>query len=258
MSWRNLKSAGIQMAGIILTAIVLVTNGLGQAPPSPAAPAPVAPLMRSPSKGRPLVVQGANPAVLSATVEGPTFHAPEHFQAFEDYYHRRLKRLREEYHLDQVVAKETNEFRRLLKLRHWVHTRWPIDNDQNFSGDAFAILEQAKTGAGFHCAHAMVVQEAVLSAMGYVARNLGVDRDHRDLGRSAHHGVNQVWSNDYAKWVVFDAKYDVHFEREGVPLSAMDLHERVRNLFGVLGPEVIARVELETNKPVDPNRPRTK
>ena len=123
---------------------------------------------------------------------------------------------------------EENEFRRLLRLRHWVHTRWPIDNNQRFSGDAFAILERAKKGDGFHCAHSMRVQQAALTSMGYVARNLGVDSDHKKFGRSRHHGVNEVWSNEYAKWVLLDAKYDVHFEREGVPLSALEVHEAVR------------------------------
>jgi hypothetical protein len=40
--------------------------------------------------------------------------------------------------------------------------------------------------------------------------------------------MNEVWSNDYAKWVLFDAKYDVHYERDGVPLSALEVHEAVR------------------------------
>ena len=177
---------------------------------------------------RPLRIEGASEANLRATVTGPEFHAPELFQGFEDYYQPRLKRLREDYYLDKVVEGDANEFRQILKLRHWVHSRWPIDNDQNFSGDAFAILEKAKTGAGFHCAHSMTVQQAVLSAMGYVARYVLVDRNHEDLGRSVHHGVNEVWSNDYAKWVLLDAKYDIHFERDGVPLSALELHEAVR------------------------------
>jgi hypothetical protein len=40
--------------------------------------------------------------------------------------------------------------------------------------------------------------------------------------------VNEVWSNDYAKWVLLDAKYDIHYERAGVPLSALELHEAAR------------------------------
>ena len=177
---------------------------------------------------RALRIDGAREGIVGSTVTGPEFRAPEFFQGFEDFYHPRLKRLRDESALDQVVAGEPGEFRRMLKLRRWVHGRWPINNDQNFSGDAFAILEKARTGAGFNCSHSMTVQHAVMSAMGYVARYVLVDRNHEDLGRSLHHGVNEVWSNDHAKWVLLDAKYDVHFERDGVPQSALELHEAVR------------------------------
>src|SRR5262245_14225093 len=90
---------------------------------------------------RPLRIDGASKEIVHAVVRGPEFHAPEHFSGIEDYYNPRLKRLRYEYQLDKVVAGEASEFSRMLKLRHWVHTRWPIDNDQQFSGDAFAILE---------------------------------------------------------------------------------------------------------------------
>jgi hypothetical protein len=180
------------------------------------------------SDQRPLQIEGASEAIVRATVSGPRFHPPEVFAAIEDFHNPRLKRLRNEYALEKVVAGEPNEFRKLLKLRHWVHTRWPIDNDQKEGGDAFAILEKAKTGAGFHCSHSLTVQHAVLVSMGFIARDLGVDRNHEDLGRSMHHGVNEVWSNYYAKWVLLDAKYDIHFERDGVPLSALELHEAVR------------------------------
>ena len=57
----------------------------------------------------------------------------------------------------------------------------------------------------------------------FVVRDLGVDRNHEDLGKSMHHGVNEVWSNDYAKWVLLDAKYDIHYERAGTPLSALQV-----------------------------------
>lgn len=180
------------------------------------------------SEPRPLQIDAASEAIVRATLSGPRFYAPEVFAAIEDYHNPRLKRLRDEYGLEKVVAGEPSEFRRLLKIRHWVHTRWPIDNDQKEGGDAFFILEKAKTGAGFHCSHSLTVQHAALVSMGYVARDLGVDRNHEDKGRSIHHGVNEVWSNDYAKWVLLDAKYDIHFERDGIPLSVLELHEAVR------------------------------
>lgn len=177
---------------------------------------------------RPLHIEGADGRIAEATISGPEAHFTDFFHGFEDYHNPRLKRLRQKYRIGEAVRGETREFRKFLKLRHWIHSRWPIDNSQPFGGDAFAILEKAKTGAGFHCSHCMVVQEAVFSAFGFVARNLGVDRSHRDLGHSAHHGVNEVWSNAFAKWVLLDAKYDIHFERDGIPLSALELHEAVR------------------------------
>ncbi|GBD36719.1 hypothetical protein HRbin36_01847 [bacterium HR36] len=183
---------------------------------------------KQPCTTRPLLISGAGPEIHQATITGPQFHAPELFQCFEDYHNPRLKRLRDEYELEQVVEGEPNEFRRILKLRHWVHNRWRFDFDQNFKGDAFAILEKAKTGCGFNCAHSMTVLHAVLSSMGYVSRYVLGDRNHEDLGGSRHHGVNEVWSNDYAKWVLLDAQYDCHFEQDGVPLSALELHEAVR------------------------------
>lgn len=181
------------------------------------------------AESRPLRIQGAEPDALEAVVRGPVFHAPHQaFHDFEEFSSPRIRRLREEYGLDEVVAGETNEFRKMLKLRHWVYGRWPIDNEQTFSGDVFEILEKAKAGFGFYCTHSMRVQHAVMTAMGFLARDLGVDSDHLVFGRSNHHGMNEVWSNEFAKWVLFDAKYDVHYERAGVPLSALEVHEAVR------------------------------
>jgi len=140
-----------------------------------------------------------------------------------------VKRLREEYRLDDVVIGETSEFRKMLKLRHWVHSRWHIDNEQNFNGDVFAILEKAKAGAGFNCTHAMKVQHAVMTAMGFVVRDLGVQCNTQEFPKGFHHGVNEVWSNDHAKWVLLDGEYDFHFERDGQALSALEVHEAVRS-----------------------------
>jgi len=194
-------------------------------------------------ESRPLRVQGAEPDAFEATIRGPQFHPPHTaFHNFEEFSSPRIRQLRKEYGLDNVVAAEPDEFRRMLKLRHWVHTRWPIDNEQKFSGDVFEILEKAKAGYGFYCTHSMRVQHAVMTAMGFVARDLGVDSDHLVFGRSNHHGMNEVWSNKYAKWVLFDAKYDIHYERDGVPLSVLEVHQAVRSDLGkaivkVQGPE---------------------
>jgi len=175
-----------------------------------------------------LEIKNATSCIAEATISGPQFFAPEAFHSFEVLESPRVAQLRDSFGFHDVVEDESDEFRKMLRLRHWVHTRWPIDDEQSFSGDAFAILEKAKTGTGFHCSHSMAVQHAVMTVMGFVARDLGVDVNHQVFGHSIHHGVNEIWSNKYVKWVLLDAKYDIHFERDGIPLSALELHEAVR------------------------------
>ncbi len=84
---------------------------------------------------RPLPIAGAGPEIEQSTITGPQFHAPDMIHSFEEYHNPRLARLREQYAPDEVVAGEADEFRRILKLRHWVHGRWKFDFNQNFKGD---------------------------------------------------------------------------------------------------------------------------
>jgi hypothetical protein len=178
---------------------------------------------------RPQPIEDADASIVKATIRGPEFGASSLFVGVEDPNSSVAKRLRDAYRLDDVVASETSEFRKMLKLRHWVHSRWHIDNDQNFNGDVFAILAKAKAGEGFNCSHAMKVQHAVMTAMGYVVRDLGVQCNTEEFPDAFHHGVNEVWSNEYAKWVLMDGEYDFHFERHGQILSALEVHESVRS-----------------------------
>lgn len=160
-------------------------------------------------------------------VANPEYRANELFPAFESYHSPRIALLREKYGLDKVVAGESDEWRRMLLLRHWIRTHMGIDNENPTRCDeeAFAILEAAFAGGRFHCGHFSIVQDAVLNSFGYVTRRLGCGPGRIDNG--GHHGVNEVWVNSLAKWVVIDAKYDLHFEKDGVPLSALEIRDEV-------------------------------
>ena len=160
-------------------------------------------------------------------VDNPRYHGNELFRAFEDYYSPRVRELRDRYDLDAVVADETDEWKRILLLRHWIRSTIEIDNRNptKTRGDAFAILDAALDGGKFHCAHFSIVQHAVLNSFGYVTRRLGCGPGLKDDG--GHHGVNEVWINEFSKWVLIDAKYDLHFEKDEVPLSALEIRDEV-------------------------------
>ena len=160
-------------------------------------------------------------------VKNPEYRGNELFRAYENYSHPRVKRLRKRYKLDAVVAGETDEWRRILRLRHWIHTHIPIENHHPTPAkpEVFDILDKALKGGAFHCAHFSIVQHAVLNSFGYVTRRLGCGPGLKEKG--GHHGVNEVWVNRFAKWVIIDAKYDLHFEKDDVPLSALEIRDEI-------------------------------
>ncbi len=162
-------------------------------------------------------------------VKNPIFHGNELFCSFENLRCPRFAQLRERYKLDKVVAGEKDEFKRILLLRHWLVTHIKINNEHptHTRGDAFGILDAALKGGGFHCAHFMVVQNAVMNAYGYVTRCLGAGPGRNKPELAGHHGINEVWSNQYQKWFLSDAKYDFHFEKKGLPLSALEIRDEV-------------------------------
>ena len=118
---------------------------------------------------------------------------------------------------------------RILLLRNWIDKTIKIDNNGPYPGDGSpeSILDEALKGHGFHCGHYTEVQNAVLNSYGYVTRcllaDVGVPVDQ--IEGEGHHAINEVWLNSYHKWFLSDAKYDYHFEKNGIPLSALEIRD---------------------------------
>ncbi|HEU5147320.1 MAG TPA: hypothetical protein VFT90_11425 [Chryseosolibacter sp.] len=160
-------------------------------------------------------------------VENPAFKPNTAFKAYEDLRSPKFAALREKYQLDTVVRAEPDEFKRQLLLRDWIRSVIAIsDFEPEYPGEGYAeqILDEALAGQGYHCGHYMVVQNAVMNAYGYVTRCLGAGPGVKG-GPDGHHGVNEVWSNKFRKWYLSDAKYNHHFEKDGIPLSALEIRD---------------------------------
>ena len=183
------------------------------------------------------VVETGNPVYRPNTV----------FSAQEDLTSPRFAGLGERYGLNEVVKGETDEFRRILLLRHWLHKRLVIDKSRPaVEGDALKMLEEGPKGGRYSCGHFEAVQNAVMNAMGYVTRCVlsGPDGEAPEL--TGHHGSNETWCNSLGKWVLIDAELDSHFEKGGVPLSALE----VRDSYLADGAAGVVRVEGPEKKPV--------
>lgn len=166
------------------------------------------------------------------------------FSAFEDLTSPKFQALREKYRIDTVFHGEQDEFRRMLLLRNWIRSVIHIaDFEASYPGEGYPekILDAALKGQGYHCGHYMIVQNAVMNSFGYVTRCLGAGPGVEG-GPDGHHGINEVWSNKFHKWFLSDAKYNHHFEKNGIPLSALEirneyLKNKVADLVLVKGPD---------------------
>lgn len=170
------------------------------------------------SQQKPFVVTEVNNPVY---VENTVFHS------FEDLSSPRFSHLREKYQLDTVVHGVQDEFVRMLMLRDWIRKVIHIsDFEDSYPGDEYAenILDEALNGQGYHCGHYMIVQNAVMNSYGYVTRCLGAGPGVKG-GPDGHHGINEIWSNKFQKWFLSDAKYNHHFEKDGIPLSALEVRD---------------------------------
>jgi hypothetical protein len=145
----------------------------------------------------------------------------------------RLKILRERWRLDHVIQGGKTEFEKILRLKRWVRQQWENGWDHGTlqfvpPWDAMVVLELAgqKLSLGM-CTHYSSTFVQCCLAVGITARSTII----------SCHCVAEVWSNDYKKWVMMDPGCDTddgrkgtrHFERNGIPMSARELHQAYAN-----------------------------
>lgn len=153
-------------------------------------------------------------------------HSRYPFTSFE-YTDPHLGQLREKYHLKSIIQGAADEWSAQQRLKDWVYRKIPGGDPKSSPSNALEILEKAEKGERFYCTFYAITYVECAHALGWQTRKIGVDRKHPggyQLG-SSHHGVAEVWSNQFCKWIVMDAQSNLHFEKEGVPLSAYEIRE---------------------------------
>ena len=148
-----------------------------------------------------------------------------HFDSFEN---PKLQELREKYQLSQVVASGKDEFEKQVLLNDWTHRQFlKFGTPSTNCHGALRILNAITEGHTFYCAHYEEVLVSAAASLGWVDRPIALRR-HKGVakvGGSTEHSVTEMWSNQYAKWVMFDPTSNLHLEREGVPLNAFEIRQ---------------------------------
>ena len=142
---------------------------------------------------------------------------------FEDPEAPHLVSLRAHYKLDEIVNGARSEYDAQLKLAAWVGTRFEHGSDPPPGGrracNPVALIEAGQRGARYWCEVAAYTMIHAAQAMGWPARMITASTD----GYTWEHAVAEVWSNEYRKWYVVDADFNIVFEHNGIPMSAWEL-----------------------------------
>ena len=160
---------------------------------------------------------GFSSFVLILKINNGEFYITRYPIKRENWTHPRLKQLREQEKLDQVIASGKTEFEKIILLRKWTRSQW--EGSQQFyypPWDAIEILNLART----HHNKPFCAQYAIVFLQACTA--LGIPARYVDL---PGHFVVEVWSNEYNCWVLMDTTKDIHFEKNGFPLKGTKIAE---------------------------------
>jgi len=191
-------------------------------------------------------IQAAKLNVSKVVVDAPYLRRTHHTWQFQDTDNQELIRFREKFELEKIIEHANDEWHAIRLIRNWVYmqnVRGGGDGPNHLPrSDTETLVLAFNAGASFFCTYFARAMRAVTLALGWVSRHLGVGTEYDRWGTNGHHGVCEVWVNDFKKWVLIDAHFDTHYEIKGIPLSAYEIHRaavenRINEVDHSKGPE---------------------
>ncbi len=148
---------------------------------------------------------------------------------YQDMTHLKVRKLYDRAGLDGMVKSSKTELELIGKISDWANSHWGHSQPLPYpSWDAHEILDKAEKGDAFWCTFKAALFVQGCNATGLTARMLGINPFNE-----AAHTVAEVYNNEYRKWMLVDPWINCWFEKDGVPLSALEVHKARFNLEGV-------------------------
>ena len=151
---------------------------------------------------------------------------------YEPQGHPRLKRLREEYKLDEVVKGAKTELELVARLAAWSARQWEKGHLQEAypAWDALDILASHRDGrpVGGFCEQYNVVFLQACESFGLSGRAVSIGPGDHGVKIRGGHEVVEIWSSEFTKWIYVDGNAAWYFVDEvtKVPLSLFELRQR--------------------------------
>ena len=159
--------------------------------------------------------------------DNPPVKYPSVNWEWEKWDRPEFTRLREQENLDALISGCRTELEAQMKLLDYAAKRWRWTNpNMEYPGwDALSIVDRInKSGGGGMCIQENLFLVGMCQAYGWQGRLIGVDG----------HEVCEIWNDEYAKWIYFDAFFPNHIlcdPKTGEPLSFLELHNRYLDYF---------------------------
>lgn len=148
---------------------------------------------------------------------------------WQDMDNLKLRKLRERIGIAEMERSSPNELELIRKIADWANTRYGHMQPLPFaSWDAQEILDRIDKGDAFWCTYKAALFVQACCAAGLNARMLNINRRDAD-----GHDVAEVYSNQFRKWMLVDAWMNMYMERNGVPLSALEIHDSIAHPDGI-------------------------
>ena len=133
-----------------------------------------------------------------------------------------LQELRRRARLDDVVKGASTEWEKVLRLKDWAAKQLARRDLTGATGfhfpdwNALDVLD----GRGWFCLHHAVVFMQACQAFGIQCRHIQMNP-----WCYSGHEVNEVWSNEYGKWIFIDAGYNFYVVEpdRGEPMSLQEV-----------------------------------
>lgn len=142
----------------------------------------------------------------------------------------RLKVFRKQERLDVIIKDAKTQLEKIILLNDWAHHQiclayWgtPI---VPFLLDVFTQLDYLRRGKskGWCGSYVAIFVQACLS-VGIPARSICLLQ--RLNPRKDMHNVADAWDSELKKWILVDPSYNIHFMRNRIPLSVLEIHNAV-------------------------------
>ncbi|MFC1606481.1 transglutaminase domain-containing protein [Candidatus Latescibacterota bacterium] len=148
---------------------------------------------------------------------------------YQDMSHLKVRKLYERAGIAAMEKASRTELELIQHISDWANMQYGHMLPMPYPAwDAHEILDRAEQGDSFFCTYKAVLFIQACNAAGLTGRIFGINRQHQDA-----HTVSEVYSNEYRKWMLVDPWMNCYYERDGIPLSAREMHDSINSYEGI-------------------------